>query len=177
MNRRPTIPIQAAQAVATSLAFAGLLLLAAVGRGVVLLLSPDSRAVFEQTSGDANSAAYSVILGYGVPTVAFILLYALVALRVSRGRRWTWVLGMLLSIGGLVLCFTTVSKLLSLVALVLGAFQVALLALLVVSFRYFWSSPAPADADADDAAPAVAPESEPEEVAVDASPVEAEPSS
>jgi hypothetical protein len=116
-----------------------------------------------------------VILGYGVPTVAFILLYALVALRVSRGRRWTWVLGMLLSIGGLVLCFTTVSKLLSLVALVLGAFQVALLALLVVSFRYFWSSPAPADADADDAAPAVAPESEP--VAVDASPVEAEPSS
>ena len=174
MNRRPTLPIQAAQAIATSLAFAGVLLLAAVGRGVFLLLSPDSQAVFEQTSGNANSAAYSVILGYGVPIVAFILLYALVALRISRGRRWTWVLGVLLSIGGLVLCFTTVSKLLSFVALVLGAFQVVLLVLLLVSFRYFWSSPALADADA---APAVAPESELEEAVVDPSPAEAEPSS
>ena len=85
MTGKPPIAIQAAQALTASLAFAGLLLLAAVGRGVILLLSPDSRAVFEQTTGGgANGAAYSVILGYGVPIVVFMLLYGVVALRITR---------------------------------------------------------------------------------------------
>ena len=169
MTGKPPIAIQAAQALTASLAFAGLLLLAAVARGVILLLSPDSRAVFEQTTGgDANSAAYSVILGYGVPIVVFMLLYGVVALRITRGRRWTWVLGMLLAITGVVLCYTTVSKLLSFVGLALGAFQLVLAVLLLASLRYFWSATA---------APVFEPDSASEEDSLEAPSVEAEPSS
>jgi hypothetical protein len=147
MKPAPPIPVQAAQAIAASMVFAGVALMAAVGRGVFLLLGPDSTAVFEQTSsGSANAAAYSVILGYGVPALAFTVLYAVLALRVTRGRRWTWVLGMVLGIVGVVLCFTTVSKLLSFVGLALGVFQALLAVLLLAGFRYFWSSPAAAGA-------------------------------
>ncbi|MDP9326362.1 MAG: hypothetical protein M3O87_07490 [Candidatus Dormibacteraeota bacterium] len=144
MNRKPPVAVQAAQAIAASMVFAGLGLVAAVVRGVFLLLSPDSRAAFEQvTGGDANAAAYSVILGYGLPALAFTILYLVVALRITRGSRWTWVLGMLLGITGIVLCFTTVSKLLSLVATALTGFQAVLALLLLVSVRYFWSAPEP----------------------------------
>jgi hypothetical protein len=145
----PPIPVQAAQAIAASLVFAGLGLIAAVVRGVFLLLSPDSRAVFEQvTGGNANAAAYSVILGYGLPALAFSILYLVVALRIPRARRWTWVLGILLSIIGIVLCFTTLSKLLSLVATALIGFQAVLAMLLLLSARYFWSAPEPTFAEA-----------------------------
>jgi hypothetical protein len=149
MKPTPPIPVQAAQAIAASLVFAGIALIAAVGRGVALLLGPGNSAVFEQTSaGSPSGAAYSVILGYGVPALLFTVLYALVALRVTRGRRWTWVLGMLLSIVGIVLCVTTVSKLLSFVGLALAVFQAVLALTLLAAFRYFWSS-APADLAAD----------------------------
>ena len=77
-------------------------------------------------------------------------------------------LGVLLSIGGLVLCFTTVSKLLSFVALVLGAFQVVLAVLLLASQRYFWSAAA---------APVLEAGSASDEDSLEAPSAEAEPSS
>jgi hypothetical protein len=183
VKQTPPVAIQAAQAIAASLVFAGLGLIAAVVRGVFLLLSPDSRAVFEQvTGGDANAAAYSVILGYGLPALAFTILYLVVALRITRGRRWTWVLGLLLSITGVALCFTTVSKLLSLVANALIGFQVVLALLLLVSSRYFWSAPA-SRAAGEDAAPGPVSDAEealsdaPEPTLSEAPSREAEPSS
>jgi hypothetical protein len=143
VTKQPTTAIKAAQALAATLAFAGIPLLAAVVRAVLLVLSPNSQAIFEQTqAGSATGAAYSVVLGYGVPTVVFSALYALVALRITRGRRWTWALGLVLSVAGVILCFTTVSSLLSYAAIVLSAFQAILALLLLASFRYFWSSPA-----------------------------------
>jgi hypothetical protein len=179
VTKTPTTAIKAAQALATTLAIAGLPLLAAVVRGVLLLLSPTSQAIFEQNqAGSTTGAVYSVVLGYGVPTFVFSVLYAVVALRISRGRRWTFVLGLALSMVGVILCVTTISQLLPYAAIVLGAFQAMLALLLLASFRYFWSSPAAAAA----AGPAAAGPADPEppsgsdDAALESPSAEAEPS-
>jgi hypothetical protein len=141
VNPEPPVAVKATQALAASLVLAGVMLLVAVGRGVYLVLSPNTRAIFEQTqAGTPDAAAYSVVLGYGVPALVFTIGYAVVALRVTRGRRWTWVLGLLLSVGGVVLCFTTVSQLLSYAAWVMVLFQALLALSLLAGSRYFWSS-------------------------------------
>lgn len=142
MKPEAPVAVKAAQAVAASLVLAGVMLLVAVGRGVYLVLSPSTRAIFEQSqAGTPDAAAYSVVLGYGVPALLFTIGYGVVALRATQGRRWTWVLGLLLSVAGLVLCVTTVSQLLSYAAWVMVAFQTVLALLLLAGSRYFWSSP------------------------------------
>jgi hypothetical protein len=71
--------------------------------------------------------------------------------RITRGRRWTWVVALLLALVGVVLCFTTVARLLTFVGWALLAFQVGLLLFLLASWPYFWSGPLAAPAPAPDA--------------------------
>jgi hypothetical protein len=158
-----SVAIKGAQALATCLFLASLMLEAAVGRGIMLVLSPDSQAVFEQTAaGSGTAAAISIILGYGLPIAAFGVLYLIVALRITRGRRWTWVLALLLGVAGVVLCFTTVAKLLTFVGWALLVFQAGLVVFLLASWPYFWSASPPGSTEGADAGAASVPVSDSE---------------
>ncbi|MEA2645089.1 MAG: hypothetical protein QOE92_172 [Chloroflexota bacterium] len=160
MEPQPPATVKAIQSLTLTLAVAALPLMGLVVRAIVLVSGPQSGEVFVDHPGaaDLNATLVSIGLGYGLPVAVFGAGYAVAAFHVTRRRRLAFVLAAPLAVAGMVLCVTLVSQLLEFVAIVLGLFQAVLLALLLVSFRYFWSASVeapgepPADAGASSAA-------------------------